>query len=346
MKLIFVFLFLNFSSAFGFEVPRVLTAGKSNFTWHTYYDACYSMESFLDSLPCNPAYLVKSQEVDQRLYGQIFFGSDVNYLKDVKAIIDNSAKTDAINRVLNENRSSELEAELELGSLYENWAWSFSPSRISYYSLIRDKALPWISIYASQEQVLRIQYAKKFENNFSAGLQLRGLRRQLIFSEFFLTDALVEGGSEKVLTIKTQNVLFFEPGLVWAPDHKGYQPQVSLAITQLGAVDHRYAGLSTEPEGQLGVSIKPPTYDDLLELGIQASFHSQYNQAFELIRLAGSYKWMPVQIAGSFNDSHQDIGVLFRIGFAQAGIILNHEKFRDVLGRSDELNTYFFQLTL
>lgn len=30
----------------------------------------------------------------------------------------------------------------------------------------------------------------------------------------------------------------------------------------------------------------------------------------------------------------------------RSGLIFNHEKYRDVLGRSDDLNTYYFQLTL
>lgn len=351
MKIIFLIICLSFTRALAFEVPRNLTSGKSNFAWHTYYDGCYSMESFLPALPCNPASLIKlrdlkSQTDDKNFYGQIFFGSNVEYVKDVKSILDNSAKTETVQRVLNENRSSELEADLEFGSLYKNWAWSFSPSRITYYSLIRDKALPWISIYASQEQVLRVQYAKKFGDSFSAGLQLKGVRRQFIFSEFFITEALTEGGADNVLKNKTQNALFLEPGLTWAPENQAYQPQVSLAIMQLGTVDHRYEGLKTEPEGQLGLSIKPPSFEDLLELGIQASLHSQYNQVHELIRLAASYDLSPVQLAGSLNDTHQNIGVLLKIGPVQAGIIFNHEKYRDILGRSDDLNNYFFQLTL
>jgi hypothetical protein len=341
LLLIFTLLVVS-HSATALEVPRQLSAGRSDFTYHALGDACYSMDVYAGGLPCNPAFVGRPQKGE--FNSHIFFGNDVTYFDDIKSILNNEADVATVHRVANNNRGAEFEADLEAGYIKEKFAMSVSPSRLNYYSLIRDPVLPEISLYASQEQVLRLQFASEINKDLDVGVQVRGVQRRFILSEFFIPEAMVEGGSNEVTRINEQKIVYLEPGMVWAPEGEYLSPQFSATVTQLGYVDRKYDGLSTSPEGQIGGSIRPAIDTGSLELGTQVTLSPQYQRWTELVRLAGSYKLGIARYSGSFNENQFDLAVDLKFKGAHGGVVMDYRKSDEFASGLADVRTFYFEL--
>ena len=196
MKILASLLLFLSVQAQAIEVPRSIPLGSSDFTHHSLGTVCFAMDSLVDGLPCNPAFTAKERKGQFQTH--LFFGNNVSYVQDVKNIMSGQADQRNIDRLFNQTRSSEMEANVEAGYLTEKFGLSFSPYRLSYYSLIRNSSLPVITLYAGEEQVLRTQLASYVNEDYFFGVQLRGVQRRFILSEFTLTDALVENSQDDI----------------------------------------------------------------------------------------------------------------------------------------------------
>lgn len=339
----FVLLAFLFSSAGrAAEIPRELSLGSSDFTHRALGSACFAMDASIDGLPCNPAFTAKERR--SQFQTHIFFGNNVEYADDAKNLLNEQGDQDTVRRLFNQKRSAEMEANIELGYLREKMGLSVTPYRLSYYSLIRNTSLPVITIYAAQEEIVRGQVASYVSGDFYFGLQVRGVHRKFVASQFTLADAVVEGGREGVMPVQYQRALYFEPGLLWAPEDQPLQPQISLAVTQLGTVDKKYDHLPASPQGHFGASIKPLTEWGVLELGGNVSHKSQYEKWSELVRLASSYRLGITQTSFSFTEDQYDLGLLLSVQALRAGLVYDYKRFENLLGEKDQLHTLYFQL--
>ncbi len=338
---LWILTWLIWNTTFAVDVPRGLSSGRSDFKSHVLGDNCYSMD-LLGSLPCNPAFLARDPKKNWNAH--VFFGNNVQYYKDAKDVLDNRGDTATFQRLFNQTRSSDLEADLELGLRQDHYAFSLSPSKIAYYTLIRDRVLPYISLYASQEQVLRFQEAWKLSNNFCFGIQARGVSRKLILSDFFLTDLVAEGGSDRLLNIRYQNIFYLEPGIVWEIPEINMKPQVSLVITQLGLADKKIDNLPVSPEAELGASIRPEVSNGVLELGTHLSLHSQSQRWTDLFSAAAIYSLGVAQFAISVRENQADLGFSLQLGKFQSGLLYDYQIFQNLIGERDERHTWYFEV--
>lgn len=343
MKTVSLFILLALGiNAKAIEVPRSIPLGTSDFTHRSLGTTCFAMDAAIDGLPCNPAFTAKERKA--QLQTHIFFGNNVSYAQDVNDILNNQTNQKNIEHLFNQTRSSEMEASVEAGFLTEKFGISFSPYRLSYYSLIRNSSLPVITLYAGQEQVIRTQLASYVQDDFYFGLQLRAVQRRFILSEFTLTDALVENSQEDIFRVRDQKALYFEPGLLWAPEGQAWSPQVSMTITQIGAVDKKYTELPASPEAHLGTSIKPPfTYGEL-ELGTTFTAQSRYEKWTNLIRLGASYKLGATQYVASATENQYDLAFLLHYKGVRGGLTYDFRKFVNLIGDSDEVRTIYSQI--
>jgi hypothetical protein len=329
------------STALAIDLPRRLTSGRSDFKSHALGDNCYSMDIF-SALPCNPAFLARDQK--EYWYGHLFFGNNVQYYNDAKEVLDNRADTATFQRLFSQTRSAELEADIDVGKRNNHFAFSLSPTRINYYSLIRDRVLPYISLYAAQEQILRLQYAWELPNDFYFGVQARGLSRKFILSEFFLTEAVAEGGGDRVLNNRYQNIFYLEPGLLWSAPQTALQPQIAFSITQAGLADKKYDDLSSEIEAEMGASIKPELATGILEVGTHVSLHSQTKRWTDLLSAAATYTIGSSQYVGSISENQADLGLFLQVSKFQTGVVYDYRIFENLLGERDQIHTWYFQL--
>ncbi len=322
------------------EVPRQLTSGRSDFKARALGDNCYSMDLEGDT-PCNPAFL--AGDAKDYWFGHFFMGNNVNYYKDAKEVLDTRANTETFERLFSQTRSSELNADLEFGYRKNYFAASFSPSKIGYYSLIRDRVLPYISLYASQEQILRLQSAWKIQDSFYLGLQGRAVSRKFILSDFFLTDVLAEGGSDRVLNARYQNVFYLEPGLLWSAPEIFLHPQASFVITQAGLYDKRYDDLPSQPEAEMGASVRPDIGFGTLEVGGHVSLHPQTKRWTDLVSAAATLTVGNFQWVGSVSENQADAGLMLQFSKLQGGILYDYRIFENLLGEKDQRHTWYFQ---
>jgi hypothetical protein len=344
-------IFSAVSQVFALEIPRALALGNSDFTSRSLGAACFGMDEVTNGLPCNPAFTGK--ERDARFQTEFFFGNNVSYVKEVSHLLDGTGDTETVSRLFNQKSSSEMEARIEASYLRETWGFAYSPYRLFYYSLIRNSALPVVTLYAGQEQILTSQLASFAGNDFFWGVQLRAVDRRFILSEFTLTDALASGGPRYFET-KSQRALYIEPGFLYSFENQAWKPQAGLTVKNAGLVDHKYEELSTSPEWHVAGSVKPPVGFGELELGLDLMFLSATSassssgtssprEVRDIPRLGASYKLGAMQALGSYGDKEYSAGFLLKYGIWNGGLTYWRKKFENLLGEQDQLQTVYLE---
>ena len=300
------------------------------------------MSSPLD-FPCNPAFL--AIEDRKGFETHVFLRNNVDYFKDAIQVIQNKADTETVRELFSQTKDARFEADLEANDRFETWAVSVSPSRLSYYSLVRNRVLPYLSLFAAQEHILRLQKAWSYSDQMSFGIQLRGLYRRLILSDAFITEAAAEGGAETLLRVQHQTLVFAEPSLVWTDPSLPWQPQVGLMFTQTGWVSKKIEGLQTDPEAELGASFQPFENQPELKIGPQFSFNSEAENWGDHARMGIQYQMSDQHLfQGSFSSFELNLGYALKWQQLHAGIIWELQRVENLIGEKDQLQTWSLQL--
>ncbi|WP_413288506.1 hypothetical protein [Bdellovibrio sp. HCB337] len=336
-----LFLLLVTLQASALEVPRAISMGGSNFTSRSLSHVCFGMDALIEGLPCNPAFTAKDRR--SQFQTQFFFGNNVSYVRDVSQLLDGTGDEGTVERLFNQKASAEMEANIQASFIRETWGLGYSPYRLFYYSLIRNSALPVITLYAGQEQSLSGQIASFVKDNFYWGLQLRAVDRKFILSEFTLTDALASGGNDN-FDSKTQRALYIEPGVLYSFEEKPWKPQVGLTIKNAGLVDKKYDELSTSPDWHLAGSVRPPVGMGELELGVDFLFNSYIEEAKEMPRIGASYKLGAMQALASYGAYEYSAGFLLHYDGWNGGLTYWRKKFENLVGEQDQLQTVYLEL--
>ena len=320
MKGIIIFLLVPFFAQAKFEAPRRMTSGRTDFLTRAIWESCYSItnSSTAIGLPCNPAFLESVPE--EKVFLQAFASNNVKYFHDAYDVIMYKASTSTVRRLFSQSRDARFEGDLEIHYQKDNWAVGFSPSRLSYYTIVRNQVLPFISLYASNEQVLRGQMSWDWNSEIKVGLQARAVMRAFILSEFFATDAVVEDSN--VLRRHYQNSIFLEPGVVWSPSQLAMETQISATVTQLGISNHHYAGIPDRPEGEIGFSVRPETKAGTLRIGPHLSFNEQNPQIKDQLRLSGIYEIEKLKYLASISKSELDVAAFVQRNDLSAGVVV------------------------
>jgi len=339
---IFVLMLLFWSfQARAFEVPRAIALGSSDFTSRTLSSACFGMDALIEGLPCNPAFTAKERR--SQFQTQFFFGNNVSYVREVTRLLDGSGNPDTVEKLFSQKSSAEAEANVQASYLSENWGLQFSPYRLYYYALIRNTALPVVTLYTGQEQILAAQVASFAQENWYWGAQLRAVDRRFILSEFSLTDALASGGNQYFET-KNQRALYLEPGLLYEFINKPWKPQIGLTIKNAGFVDKKYEELSTSPDWHLAGSVRPPVGLGELELGLDLRFNSYVEEFRDVPHLGFSYKLGAMQGLASYSDREYSLGFLLHFEDWNGGLTYWRKKYENLLGEQDQLQTVYLEL--
>jgi hypothetical protein len=324
-----------------YEIPRSIALGNSDFTSRTLGNACYGMDVMISGLPCNPAFTAKERKPE--FQAQLFFGNNISYIQDISKLVKGEGDPETVEHLFSQKSSSEMEASISATYLHENWGLSYTPYRLFYYALIRNSALPTITLYAGQEQSLSAQIASYAEGNFYWGLQLRGVDRKFVMSDFTLTDAMASGGSQYFET-QSQRAIYLEPGFMYYFEEESWKPQVGATIKNVGAVDHKYEELPNSPDFHVSGSVRPPvTYGDL-EFGLDLMFNSYTPNASEIPRLGTSYRLGAMQALASYGDTEYSLGFMLHYDGWNGGLTYWRRKFENLLGERDQMQTVYLEL--
>lgn len=322
-------------------VPRDLTLGRSESNSKLLGGVCYTTDTGHQALPCNPAFI--SREVDPDFRAYFFAGNNISYLRDVSDLLAGDGNEDTVDRLFSQSRPAEMEANIEGAYRQPTFGVSFSPYRVLYFTAIRNKALPVVTLLASREQTLRFQFGSYIENDWSWGVQLRGVRREYIGQTFSIADIAVEKGTD-VLEPRQQSAFYVEPGLLKEWPESAWRPQMTFAITQLGFVDRKTDYFPASPALHVGGAVQP----DLggwgnWEFGVNADLHSQTQTWSDPFRFGTSYRLGVTRFSGSVGRSDHALG--FQVNYKDffGGLNYTSRWIKNWFGSDEWVRTVFFE---
>ncbi|HWU44524.1 MAG TPA: hypothetical protein VN132_13830 [Bdellovibrio sp.] len=302
-----IFAWLLMWQAHAIELPNFMRDGSTRFLSRSLGNACYSMDSVERGLPCNPAFVAKDH--DSRFDGDLFLGSNMDYIRDAEKVLNGEADSATVARIAARRDYSQAEASVEASYQRKTWGVAVEPYRVLLYSHIENPALPNVDFVTAEQQSVKVQLASYTAKNFYSGLQLRYSHVRFIGSNFTVSEALAEN-SQELFDPRTQELLYIEPGFLYAWEDLPWQPQISAMLSQWGVSSSKTEQYPIKPEGLLGASLKPFVPLGLLELGIQFDVNSETHDWRDAFRSALTYKLGILQVVGSISDSDQAFGFL------------------------------------
>jgi hypothetical protein len=323
------------------SAPRSLTLSQSDSSVKALGGVCYTTDVGAQALPCNPAFIARDSKPDFR--AQFFTGNNISYLQDVSDLLSGDGDAATVNSLFSQTRASEMEANIEGGYRRPTFGIALSPYRVLYYSLIRNRSLPVITLLASQEQTLRSQFGGYAGNDWSWGVQLRGVHRKVIAKTFTLTDALSESGRVGLFDAENQNAIYVEPGFLKEWTEEPWRPQFTLAIAQLGYVDRKIEDFPTSPELHIGTAVHPPVGLGIWEIGLDAALDSKTESLQDPFRLGSSYEIGVTRLSGSFSRSDHALGFQLKYRDLSGGLTYTSRWIENWLGEDEWVRTVYLQ---
>lgn len=328
------------SVALGAQVPRELSLGRSDSASKLLGGVCFTTDTGRQALPCNPAFISRETGSDFRV--QFFAGNNISYLRDVSELLSGEGDEATVERLFSQTRPSEMEANVEGAYRQPLFGIAFAPYRIIYFSAIRNRALPVITLLAAREQSLRFQLGSYLGEDWSWGLQVRGVRREFIARTFTIADAVVEG-SDSLFAAQTQNAFYLEPGLLKEWTDSAWKPQFTLAVTDLGYVDRKDEAFPASPALNVGGAVHVPVGLGIWELGLNAHLHSDSGAWSEPLRLGTSYELGVTRFSGSLGASDHALGFQMNYKDFFGGLSYSSRWIENWVGANEWVRTVFFE---
>lgn len=300
--------FLFFCSVASADVlPSALRDGSTRFLSRSLGSACYTIDSVQRGLPCNPASIAKDRK--PRFDADFFVGTNVEYLKEAEDLLRGTDDQNTVAKFFSRRESIDAELSVEASFLAPKWGLSIEPYRLVAVTRFENPALPMVDMIVAEEQSIKGQIASYAHENFYAGLQARYTHVRFIGQYFALSEA-VAGDNKDLLAAQTQDILYLEPGVMYAWEDTVWQPQISAMLAHWGISDHKTEQYPIQPEGLLGFSLKPVVPLGLLELGLQFQINSQTENARDAFRGALAYHLGILQVVLSLSEYDHSAGFL------------------------------------
>jgi len=168
--------------------------------------ACLGILDVSDGLPCQPAFIARSEKPS--FAAQVFVGNGYQALKTADEVLNKPVSREFLRSMFDENQIIEMEGSGDLIFKSKFLGARFTPYRINYLSVVRNKAYPTVSLHVMQEKSFVLQGGYEIYKGLYAGAQGRLVERKFVHEEFTIYDVLAEGG-DHVLKPKEQKGLFF-----------------------------------------------------------------------------------------------------------------------------------------
>lgn len=328
------------ASAQAMSAPSSMISGSSSFLGQGLGRSCYAFDLPADTLPCNPAFIAKERE--RRFNASIYLGNNISYFKEASDLASGRSDQESIRSLFEQRRNDDLHAKVELGFWGETIGWSMTPLQVHYVTDFQNQALPEIDVYASLEESARVQLGSYFSDDWSAGIQFRYVRRRFVANRFFLTEALVPDG-KKVFAHREQNMLYIEPGILYAPEGNDWRPESSIALMNFGFADRTYTEIPLNPQVHFTTSVSPDLVYGRLGLGIDMAWDKDMAKALDPFTLGSYYEFGILRIFGSLARQSQSIGFGVFNAWWNTGIVHSIRSIEDAFGESESRKkTYLF----
>lgn len=307
LRLLVLFAAMSALTAQGATYSPVLRDGGSRFLVRSLGSVCYSMDSFRRGLPCNPAFVAKDKA--PRFDVDLTLGSNMEYLREAEELLNGKSDEQGVAKIFSRREMVDGEISIEASFQRPTWGVSIEPYRLVYVYQFENAALPMVELIASEEQSLKAQLASFTSGNFYAGLQLRYTHIKYIGNSFSIAEAMA-GDNEKLFEIHNQDILYVEPGILYAWEDAVWEPQISAMLSQWGVSSKKSEQYPIRPQGLLGASLKPTVPLGLLEVGMQVQIHNETKNFQDAVRAAITYQLGLLQAVVSGSQYDQSAGFL------------------------------------
>nr|BFD60298.1 hypothetical protein CKG001_24050 [Bdellovibrio sp. CKG001] len=307
LRLLVLFAAMSALTAQGATYSPVLRDGGSRFLVRSLGSVCYSMDSFRRGLPCNPAFVAKDKA--PRFDVDLMLGSNMEYLREAEELLNGKSDEQGVAKIFSRREMVDGEISIEASFQRPTWGVSIEPYRLVYVYQFENAALPMVELIASEEQSLKAQLASFTSGNFYAGLQLRYTHIKYIGNSFSIAEAMA-GDNEKLFEIHNQDILYVEPGILYAWEDAVWEPQISAMLSQWGVSSKKSEQYPIRPQGLLGASLKPTVPMGLLEVGMQVQIHNETKNFQDAVRAAITYQLGLLQAVVSGSQYDQSAGFL------------------------------------
>ncbi|WP_373997900.1 hypothetical protein [Bdellovibrio bacteriovorus] len=322
LRLILFLLFISCLASAN-TLPSTLRDGSTRFLARSLGSSCYTMDSVQKGLPCNPAAIAKDRA--RRFDADIFMGSNLEYIKEAEDLLKGKEDEAAVAKFFSRRENIEGEFSFEASFQAPKWGVSFEPYRIVAISRMENPSLPMIDLLIAEEQSVKGQAGTYLYENLYAGIQVRYTHVRFIGQYFALSEAFA-GNSQEILASETQELVYVEPGLLYAWEDLAWQPQISAMLSQWGFSDRKTEEYPIKPEGLLGTSIKPLVPLGLFELGVQFHLHSETENARDAFRVAAAYELGILHAVASVSEYDHSAGFLLTFKNFTSGLTYWSEK--------------------
>lgn len=316
LRLVFLLVLASFWAQ-AEPLPMALREGNTRFLTRSLGSACYTMDSVSRGLPCNPASIAKDGKA--HFDADLLLGSNSEFLKEAEDILNGNSSEDEVAKFFSRRESVEGELSISGSVQAPTWGLAFEPYRLVAVTRIENPVLPMIDLVIAEEQNVKAQIASYFRENFYAGIQARYTHVRFIGQYFALSEAFTKDSAD-LFTPETQEILYFEPGVLYAWEDLAWKPQISAVLAQWGVTDHKTDAYLIQPEGLLGASIKPIVPLGLLELGLQLQVNSETENFRDAYRVAVAYKLGILQAVLGTSDKDHSAGFLVEYKSFSSGL--------------------------
>lgn len=304
-------------------LPAALRDGSTRFLSRSLGSACYTLDSVQRGLPCNPASIAKERK--PRFDTDLFLGTQAEYLKEAEDLLNGNDNEQAVTKFFARRESIDAEISLEASFQASTWGVSIEPYRLVAVSRFENPSLPMVDLIVAEEQSVKGQIASYVQDNFYAGLQARYTHVRFIGQYFAVSEAFA-GDNKDLFDSETQDLIYLEPGILYAWENLAWQPQVSAVLAHWGVSSRKTEQYPIQPEGLLGASVKPLVPLGLLEVGLQVEVNSQTKNFRDAYRGALTYKLGILQAVLSVSEYDHAAGFLVSYKSFSTGLSYWDEK--------------------
>lgn len=320
-----LFLFMSSALSFGNVIQSntgslFLTQPALSLNQNVLGSICFASPSYGAEPPCNPAF--SSLTLKKTFVGSIWFGDDYSTLYRNRDLLGGKDTLKLVDVLTSEKEPLRFEGSANFWYSAPNFSLSYTPMRLTYFSLSHNPAYPELALQATQEQSVSAQGGFETQNAYF-GLRARYVRRQFISQQFYLLDAVADPDS--YLGVKTQNSLFLEPGVAYSYEGS-WAPTFSVMMSNVGFQDSTQESFPNTPTFDFGYSMKVPIDVGAWTLGVNYRRNSHWSST-NVIRLGTQYSYGMISISGGWDETSGDVGVNSQLGSVSCGIAYKRMKY-------------------
>lgn len=321
LKIALIFFFFAFKALASFtDLPSSMSFDYFGYNQMTLGNLCYAIDDSNPTRPCHPARLADRH--DFKSFGVNLEGGLGSERKSTaEKVLNSQITSELIGDLYSDNKPVLYSGGVEFFYQQPLWSFSISPFKTWYYSHSVNPAYPLVDLHILESKDIQFQLGSAINSQVLVGANIKFISRKFIHQSISIYDLLA---NESSLQSSEQNIMLFEPGLIWNPKtNSHFKSELTLMITNLGFQDKKFDGFSIDPTIHAGASIG--TDKETVNFKIGAELDSQNprepglnNDLWRLGTVIGN-DWLDFTYSG--NRTEKSLGLLSKAKYFYSGLI-------------------------